>query len=160
MRLKVILALAFLALLSGFAVIEAQQKLSGERLTPSEIEALEPIGAGAGTSGVTGIKTRVLKGNPDQAGLYTIQLTVPANTRIKAHTHKDDRVATVISGSWSIGYGTRFDEKKLKILPPGSFYIEPPDAAHFARTGKEPVVVQITGYGPTDTNYVELEESK
>lgn len=160
MQFKIILCVALLAVFSGFAIIKAQEKSSDERLTPSEIEALMPIGAGAGTSGVTGIKTRVLNGDPTHAGLYTIQLTVPANTTIEAHRHKDDRVATVISGTWQIGYGTSFDEKKLKALPPGSFYTEPPDVAHFARTGKDPVVVQITGYGPTDTNYVEMKEAK
>ena len=110
--------------------------------------------AGAGTSGVGGIQTRVLKGDPTKPGLYTIQLTVPANTKIEAHTHPDDRVSTVISGTWQIGYGTALDEKKLKPLVPGSFYTEPPALAHFARTGNTAVIVQITGYGPTGTTYV------
>jgi quercetin dioxygenase-like cupin family protein len=103
---------------------------------------------------VGGIQTRVLKGDPNKGGLYTIQLTVPANTKIEAHTHPDDRVATVISGTWQIGYGTAFDEKKLKALVPGSFYTEPPNVAHFAQTGNTAVMVQITGYGPTGTTYV------
>ena len=70
---------------------------------------------------------------------------MPAHTRIEAHDHPDDRVATVISGTWYFGYGDRFDEKALKALPPGSFYTEPPRAPHFARTGDTPVVVQISG---------------
>jgi quercetin dioxygenase-like cupin family protein len=76
-----------------------------------------------------------------------IQLTIPANVRIQAHTHPDDRVATVISGTWYIGYGAKFDEAKLKPLTAGSFYTEPPGVAHFARTGNEPVVLQITVMG-------------
>jgi len=124
-------------------------------LTPSEIDALTSTGASAGTSGVNGIQTRVLKGDPTKSGLYTIQLAVPANTKIEAHTHPDDRVATVISGTWNIGYGSRFDEKKLRALAPGSFYTEPPNVAHFARTGNQKVVLQITGYGPTGTKYTE-----
>jgi len=126
----------------------------GQRLTPPEISSMTPTGAGAGTSGVGGIQTRILKGDPNKPGLYTIQLTVPANTKIEAHTHPDDRVATVVSGSWQIGYGTAFDEKKLKALVPGSFYTEPPSVAHFARTGNTAVMIQITGYGPTGTTYV------
>src|SRR5262245_20691697 len=109
--------------------------MPGHILTPSELASISPTGAGAGTSGVGGIQTRVLKGDPNKTGLYTIQLTVPANTKIEAHTHPDDRVATVISGTWQIGYGTAFDEKKLKALVPGSFYTEPPNLAHFAQTG-------------------------
>ena len=136
------------------AVGGAQNPNPGQRLTPSEIDSISPTAAGAGTSGVGGIQTRLLKGDPNKPGLYTIQLTVPANTKIEAHTHPDDRVATVISGTWQIGYGTAFDEKKLKALVPGSFYTEPPNVAHFARTGNTAVMVQITGYGPTGTTYV------
>ena len=143
-----------LAPLLILAVGRAQDTKPDKRLTPSEINSLSPTGAGAGTSGVGGIQTRVLKGDPTKPGLYTIQLTVPANTKIEAHTHPDDRVATVISGTWQIGYGTAFDEKNLKALVPGSFYTEPPNVAHFARTGNTAVMVQITGYGPTGTTYV------
>jgi uncharacterized RmlC-like cupin family protein len=87
---------------------------------------------GTGSSGVGGIETIVLKGNQVQAGVYTIMLRVPAHTRIAAHSHRDHRVATVISGTWHIGYGDTFDEAKLKALPPGSFYTEPPSRNHFA----------------------------
>jgi quercetin dioxygenase-like cupin family protein len=153
MALKKALLLVVFATFFPFAM--AQNTALQQRLSPKEIEALTQIGAGAGTSGVTGIQTRVLKGNPNQTGLYTIQLKVPANTRIEAHTHPDDRVATVISGTWYLGYGSRFDEKELKALPPGSFYTEPPDVQHFARTGNESVVLQISGYGPTGTQYVD-----
>ncbi len=133
----------------------AQETSPHRRLSPSEIDVLEQTGPGAGTSGVSGIQTRILKGDPTRSGLYTIQLTVPANTRIEAHDHPDDRVATVVSGTWYFGYGARFDETRLKALPPGSFYTEPPHEAHFARTGSAPVVVQISGFGPTGTRYVE-----
>jgi hypothetical protein len=30
--------------------------------------------------------------------------------------------------------------------------------AHFAETGDEPVVVQITGFGPSSTDYVERDQ--
>lgn len=85
--------------------------------------------------------------------MYTIQLTIPAGTRIEAHGHPDDRSATVISGTWYFGYGDRFAPDALKALPPGSFYTEPPSQPHFARTGDTPVVLQITGMGPTGTQY-------
>ena len=68
------------------------------RMTQSEILGLARIESGAGTSGLTGIETRVLKGDPRHAGLYTIQLKVPANTRIEAHSHPDDRVAADLCG--------------------------------------------------------------
>jgi uncharacterized RmlC-like cupin family protein len=158
MKSKLKLLGAIFATLLAYEVSKAQDTNSGQRLTPPEIDAVAPTGAGAGTSGVSGIQTRVLKGDPNKPGLYTIQLTVPANTKIEAHAHPDDRVATVISGTWHIGYGFRFGENKLKALAPGSFYTEPPTVAHFARTGNQPVVVQITGYGPTGTKYVNSQQ--
>lgn len=66
----------------------------------------------------------------------------------------DFRLATVVSGTWQFGYGDRFDENALKRLPPGSLYSEPGGGNHFARTGAEPVLVQITGIRPTDTRCV------
>jgi hypothetical protein len=41
-----------------------------------------------------------------------------------------------------------------KALPAGSFYTEPSGDAHFARTKTDPVIVYITGSGPTDTVFV------
>ena len=73
---------------------------------------------------------------------------------ILAHTHRDDRVATVVSGTWYFGYGTRHDPAALKPLPAGSFYTEAGEP-HFAETKDEAVTVYITGNGPSDTNYVE-----
>jgi pimeloyl-ACP methyl ester carboxylesterase len=124
------------------------------RVTPGEFKFPEGA-AGTGTSGVAGIRTVVLKGDPDHAGLYTIMLRIPANTRIAAHDHVDDRVATVVSGTWYIGYGDRFNSADLKALPPGSFYTEPSNRTHFAETRDEPVIVQITGVGPSSTRYVD-----
>jgi hypothetical protein len=104
-----------------FAASFGQHSNLGNRLTPAEITALTPMGALSGTSGVSGIQSRVLKGDPTKVGLYTIQLTIPAETKIQPHTHPDDRVATVISGIWYIGYGSRFEEKDLKLLLPAVF---------------------------------------
>ena len=128
---------------------------AGQRLDPTEITAITANGGGAGSSGLTGIQTRVLKGDPTKPGLYTIQLTVPANTTIKAHLHPDDRIATVISGTWYIGYGDSFNSSELKALPAGSFYTEPSHRSHFAETRDEDVIVQITGVAPSSTRYID-----
>jgi quercetin dioxygenase-like cupin family protein len=129
---------------------------SGEqRITPSEVKWPAPAAGGAGTSGVSGTQTVILKGDPTKPGLYTMLLRVGPNTRIDAHSHPDDRVATVISGTWYFGYGKQFDEKALEALPPGSFYTEPPGASHFAMTRGETVTIQISGTGPSGTTYVD-----
>jgi quercetin dioxygenase-like cupin family protein len=125
------------------------------RLTPAEIAALPTVSPGAGTSGIAQIRMFVLQGDPASAGPYTIALEVPPNTQIKAHTHKDQRSAVVIRGTWYFGYGTRANEAAIKQLVAGSFYTEPAAIEHFARTGSDGATVYITGWGPSDTVYVE-----
>lgn len=144
---------AALLLLASTGAASAQNRLL--RLTPSEIEGLVQGGATAGTSGVAGIRTTVLHGDPTRAGPYTIALRVPPNTRIAAHSHRDDRTAVVVSGVWRFGYGRKADEALVKTLPPGSFYSEPAGIEHFAMTGPEGASVYISGFGPTSTDYVE-----
>ena len=124
------------------------------RLTPDEVRTTQTGTEQIGSSFVPGVSTKVLSGDPSKPGFYSIILSVPANTTISAHAHRDDRMATVVAGTWQFGYGDRFDENALKRLPPGSVYSEPGGMNHFARTGAEPVLVQITGIGPTDTHYV------
>ncbi len=132
---------------------EKSASASKVRLTPQEIASRAKGGAGVGTSGVEGIRTTVLMGDPAKSGPYTIEIRVPANTRIQAHTHRDDRSAVVVSGRWYFGYGEAASDPALKELVAGSFYLEPAGVAHFAQTRAEPAVVYITGVGPTDTLY-------
>ena len=124
------------------------------RMTPNEVRANQTGTENIGSSLLAGVSTKVLFGDPSKPEFYTIVLSVPPNTTIAAHTHRDDRIATVLSGTWKFGYGDNFSEQALKTLPPGSVYSEPAGGNHFAQTGSEPVLVQISGYGPTDTHYV------
>jgi pimeloyl-ACP methyl ester carboxylesterase/quercetin dioxygenase-like cupin family protein len=128
--------------------------LSQMRMTPVEVRANQTGTENIGSSLLAGVSTKVLFGDPAKPGFYSVVLSVPPHTKIQAHTHRDDRMATVVSGTWKIEYGDRFSEQALKTLPPGSVYSEPAGGSHFAETGDEPVLVEISGFGPTDTNYV------
>jgi len=134
--------------------LDADAALAQARLTPVEVDALARGGAGAGTSGLSGIQTTVLSGNPTASGPYAIEIRVPAQTRIAAHSHRDNRTALVVSGEWHFGYGEQANEAAARTLGPGGFYTEPAGQPHFAFTGDLPTVVYITGQGPTDTTYV------
>jgi quercetin dioxygenase-like cupin family protein len=127
--------------------------VSQMRITPQEIVNGDEGDSQIGSSKLAGVHTKILAGNPSDAGFYSILLFVPAHTTIQAHSHRDDRMATVVSGKWQFGYGAHFEESALKPLPTGSVYSEPGGVNHFARTADTPVVVHISGYGPTDTRY-------
>jgi len=145
------LFMATLYLAAASAVIG--QSLPEMRMTPAELGSSAGDDNQIGSSRLPGVHTKVLFGDPSRAGFYSILLYVPAHTTIQAHSHRDDRVATVVSGEWHFGYGEHFDTNALKTLPPGSVYSEPGKRNHFAQSGAAPVIVQISGYGPTDTHY-------
>ena len=136
------------------AFVSSGAPLAQARRTSAEIDALPRSGAGAGTSGLSGIQTTILSGDPNAPGPYAFEIRVPAHTRIAAHRHRDNRTALVVSGEWHFGYGEQANEAATQELGPGGFYTEPAGQAHFAFTGDLPAVVYITGQGPTDTTYV------
>ncbi len=145
----------FVVLLSfaSITTVTRAQTLPRMRMTPAEIKSNPTDNNQIGSSGLAGVHTKVLFGDPAKAGFYSILLFVPAHVTIEAHTHRDNRVATVVSGEWRFGYGDHFDVKRLKTLPLGSVYSEPGGVEHFAQTTDTAVIVQISGYGPTDTKY-------
>jgi quercetin dioxygenase-like cupin family protein len=99
-----------------------------------------------------GYETTVLVGNLTKPGVYAVQTKLPANITIVPHTHGEKwRIANVLSGTLYYAQGDKFDESKLRALPPGSLIVEPENVPHFARTKGEPVLLHIVGEGPAST---------
>jgi quercetin dioxygenase-like cupin family protein len=147
---------ASLACAAALTAGAAAQRGGEQRVAPGDVQwPASAASSRVGTSGASGVQTVTLKGDPAKAGLYALLLRVGPNTRIEPHAHPDDRVATVVSGTWYFGYGAQFSESALKALPPGSFYTEPPGVHHFAMTKGEGVVIQISGTGPSGTTYAD-----
>lgn len=143
-------------LLLAIKYANAQSAAKGQlRMTQQEIINTKVSGKSApGSSNLSAVQVIVVYGDPSTSGLYTILLKVAAHTKIPAHLHPDERIGTVVSGTWYFGYGDKFDESKLKKLPIGSIYSEVAGQNHFAMTKDEPIIVEITGYGPSGVTYV------
>ena len=144
---------AIRAFLDGKPVAEGA-RLAPKALSLEQTQAMATSAAGAGTSQLGGVRIVLLYGDPAKPGPYVLEIRVPANTRIAAHTHHDDRIATVISGQWFFGYGDKAGETPVKPLTAGGLYTEPGDLPHFAFTREQPAVVRLTGMGPSDTTYL------
>jgi hypothetical protein len=67
----------------------------------------------------------LVSGDPSKAGLYCVRLKMPAGYKVMPHFHPTDENVTVISGTFSLGSGDKFDEATLKALPAGSFGLLP-----------------------------------
>ena len=101
-----------------------------------------------------GAQLAVLEGDPTAtSGNYTVRLKMPAGYRIAPHWHPKRENVTVISGTFKVGMGDRFDEKNMMSFPAGSFAYLDPDMHHYAMATGE-VVVQIHGMAPVQFNYV------
>jgi quercetin dioxygenase-like cupin family protein len=121
------------------------------RLTAEEIAQLAQAAAAKPHRGPDML---ALNGDASQPGLYSQRVSIPAHTRVPPHTHRDDRAVYIVSGTLYVGYGGQRDEALLKALPPGSYYTEPAATAHFTETHDDPVVILVTGFGPSDTHLI------
>jgi quercetin dioxygenase-like cupin family protein len=101
-----------------------------------------------------GAATAVLVGDPKKPGPYVMRIKFPPNTNNLPHIHPDNRMATIISGTWYFGHGDEFDQGKGKALPAGTFFTESANTVHYNFTKSEEVIVQVHGTGPTGTEYL------
>lgn len=103
---------------------------------------------------VAGGQTAVLIGDPSKPGLLVLRARMPANVRVMPHLHPEPRTYTVLSGEWKLGFGTQFDETRLRSYPAGSVFRLPAGVAHFQATGSTETTIQIESVGPTANEYV------
>ena len=84
---------------------------------------------------------------PNKKGLFTVRLQTPAGYKVPPHTHPTAEHITVISGTFNIGTGDKFDEAAGKELSAGGYMVMPPGMKHYAWTPAE-AIIQIQGMGP------------
>jgi hypothetical protein len=100
-----------------------------------------------------GAKMAVLSGNPGASGPFVVRMQAPAGYKIAPHWHPTDENVTVLSGTFAMGMGDTFDEKAMKVLPPGGYAKLPAEMRHYA-LAKTAVTVQVHGMGPFVLKYV------
>ncbi len=145
LRVGFVLALALRA--TSGAPAEPNKQVTA--LTPQDIRWFTP------TYYTDGRQRAHLRGDSSKGGDWIDRVRIPGGSRILAHTHPDNEIDTVMEGTWYLGVGERFDEAKLKAYPAGSFIVIPANVPHFVATREGPVVVQSSGHGMFQTNYVE-----
>jgi len=98
-------------------------------------------------------KFTVISGDPGQPGLYVVRLQMPAGYKIMPHWHPTDEHVTVMSGTFGIGMGDKFDRASMKDLPVGGYVLLPAAMHHYAMATTA-AVVQVHGMGPFQLTYV------
>jgi hypothetical protein len=96
-----------------------------------------------------------LFGDSSKGGSWIDRAKIPGGARVLAHTHPQDELVTVTEGTWYLGEGAKFDPAKLKAYPAGSFIVIPAGVPHFVAAKEGIVVVQLSGVGKFQTDYLE-----
>jgi quercetin dioxygenase-like cupin family protein len=97
----------------------------------------------------------VLFGDPSKAGMYVVRLRWLPGNMSRPHYHPHDRFFTVISGTWWMGTGEKFDPESTVAAPAGSYVVHYGNKVHYDGAKGEEVVIQVSGMGPATATLVE-----
>lgn len=100
-----------------------------------------------------GAKFAVLEGDPAKEGPFVMRLWLPDGFRIQPHWHPKVERITVVSGTFNLGMGEKFDQSATREMPAGTFGYWPAGMRHFAWASGE-TVLQLHGTGPWMITYV------
>lgn len=97
---------------------------------------------------LAGAKQAVLTGDPSKPGLYVVLIKWSPHSMSRPHFHPHDRFITVISGTWWVGTGGKFDPESTVPMPAGSFVTHFGKQVHFDGAKDEEAMIEIVGEGP------------
>jgi quercetin dioxygenase-like cupin family protein len=100
-----------------------------------------------------GVRLATLVGHPTETGPYLIRVKAPLGAKLMPHRHPENRIYTVISGVFYIGFGDNFDGDAVNAYPPGSVLVLPGDTRHFHWAKSGEYVTQVSAIGPLGLEY-------
>src|SRR6202521_4234568 len=103
-----------------------------------------------------GESSAILAGDPEMPGLYVELVKWHAHHMSRPHFHPNDRFITVISGTWWVGTGTKYDPDSTVPIPAGSFVTDVGKGIHYDGAKDEDVVLEIVGMGPATATSAEV----
>ncbi|MBY0380581.1 MAG: cupin domain-containing protein [Xanthobacteraceae bacterium] len=126
-------------------------------LNPAAIAYKLPDQIPWGPPNKLGAQTAVVVGDPSKPGFYAEFLRwTKGNHFSHPHFHPNDRFITVISGTWYLGSGNKFDpENGTVAMPAGSFVTHYGKQVHWDGAKDEDAVLLIVGEGPETATSVD-----
>jgi quercetin dioxygenase-like cupin family protein len=100
-----------------------------------------------------GMSFAVISGDPGKPGPYVVRAKIPAGYRVAPHWHPTDENITVISGTFALGMGEKFDKAAMTKISAGGYALLPAEMRHFAMATTA-ATIQIHGVGPFALTYV------
>jgi hypothetical protein len=103
-------------------------------------------------------ETAALFGSPDKPGLYAIAIRWYPGYMSAPHSYATDRLCFVLSGTWWVNSGERFEPEATVPVSAGGFVRRVARTPHYdgvKKGEKEPVVIGIIGMAPIDLKLVD-----
>lgn len=106
------------------------------------------------TKSGAGTEFALISGDPQKEGApFVLRLKFNDGSKVPPHWHPVDEHVTVISGTFFMGEGEKFNESAAHEMKAGSYALMPKETRHFAWVKGE-TVIQIHGTGPFKTFWV------
>ena len=87
--------------------------------------------------------------------MYAIRRKFKPGELSRPHFHDQDRLVTVIKGTWYSDEGDVYDPSRAMPVKVGGFMLHPAGLHHYDGAKNEEVIVQIVGMGPVKTTDVD-----
>jgi quercetin dioxygenase-like cupin family protein len=98
--------------------------------------------------------TAMLQGDPSKPGIYMQLTRWHAGNNSRPHMHNNARYITVISGTWWLGAGTKYDLASMYPVKAGTYVVHEANQPHYDGAKDEDCVILIVGMGPTTSTQV------
>jgi quercetin dioxygenase-like cupin family protein len=140
---------------SLFVAVLTVPAIAGGQLDRTAVDIVAPadlkwVKNAAGTQ-----EQAVLFGDPAKPGPYVIRLKWLPGNMSRPHSHSTDRFFVVISGTWWVGSGTKYDPASTTPVKAGSYVIHYANKPHYDGAKDEEAVIQVWGTGPMTTQSME-----
>ena len=142
-RLTRALVLAGIGMVLLPATIGSQGRVDPKAVEFQKPDEIKFVRNAAGTQ-----ETAVLFGDPAKPGPYVIRLRWLPGNMSRPHSHPNDRFFVVISGTWWLGSGEKFDPNSTVPVGPGTYVLHHAGQVHYDGAKDEPAVIQVWGMGP------------
>ena len=141
---------------AGFALLVSLGTVKATDLNPAALKLQLPDQIKWVDDVKRGESSAILAGDPEMPGLYVELVKWHAHHMSHPHFHPNDRFIYVISGTWWVGTGTKFDPDSTVPLPAGSVATHFAKQVHYDGAKDDEVTLEIVGEGPATSTDAEV----
>ncbi len=134
---------------AGLSAINAAESLNPKALAFKLPDQIPWKLNAAGTA-----ENAILYGDPDKPGLYVVMNKWLPGNMSRPHWHPNDRVITVLKGTWWVGTGDKYDPASTVGMPAGTVVTHFGKEVHYDGAKDGEAWLLIVGEGPATSTLV------